>query len=107
VARGAGGSKNALSTFFSAIGQPFSGCGTPPSVLKDDKGKALPWVALNTKGPFSKGANCGRFIKIKLGQNCVGGGNKKFEVCVGNGSARPPPAYSDAPGCCVYQCLPN
>ena len=60
-------------------------------MLRDDGGKALPFVALNTNGPFAKGKNCGRWIKINLKENCVGGGNSKFSVCIGNGSARPLP----------------
>jgi hypothetical protein len=75
-----------LSTFFSAIGTPFSGCGVPPSKLVDESGKPLPWVALNTNGPFSGGKNCGRFVQIKLGKNCAGGSNSGNSVCNG-GSA--------------------
>lgn len=81
----------ALSTYFANIGEPYSGCGVPPEKLVDDSGKDLPWVALNTNSEFSNGKNCGRFIAIRLGKNCVGAGNSNNAVCVG-GRARPPTA---------------
>ena len=38
------------------------------------------------QGLYSEGANCGRWVKITLGQNCVGGSNSQRAVCTG-GSA--------------------
>jgi hypothetical protein len=65
-----GSSKSAESTFFQGIGLPVSGCGVPPEFVND-----LPFVALNTNSEFSSGSNCGRWVEITLGQNCVGGSN--------------------------------
>lgn len=81
-----GGSKTGYGTWFTAMGQPFGGCGVPPGKAVDDNGKPLPFVALNTNSEFQNGANCGRWIKMVVGDNCQGGGNLDWEVCRG-GSA--------------------
>lgn len=57
-----GGSRTGYGTWFTAMGQPFGGCGVPPSKANDDNGKPLPFVALNTNSEFKNGANCGRFV---------------------------------------------
>lgn len=98
-----GGRKNALSTMFTGVGSPFSGCGVLPQDLRDDDGKPLPFVALNFQdtsvfeafqqpapsgkvGAFDNGNHCGRWIEISLGDNCQGGSNSDSSVCNG-GSA--------------------
>jgi hypothetical protein len=43
----------------------------------------LPFIALNTATEFAKGANCGRWIEIRLGKNCAGGSNDNDNVCMG------------------------
>lgn len=85
----AGGSYNALATFFHGVGAPFSGCGVPGDMLKDSNGKPLPFVALNTNGPFDEGANCGRWIEVDLGNNCDGAGNSLWTPCDGGGETLP------------------
>ena len=72
-------------TFYSGISQAISACGVPPNKLK---GK--PFVALNENSLWSNGKNCGRWIRIKLGNNCLGGSNSAWSVCNG-GRAHPDP----------------
>lgn len=74
-------------THFAAMGKPYGGCGVPPGKAYDDNGKALPWVALNTNAEFENGVNCGRWLEITLGQNCVGAGNSQWSIC--NGGSAP------------------
>jgi hypothetical protein len=68
-------------------------------MLKDSNGKPLPFVALNTMGPFDEGSNCGRWIEIDLGDNCHGAGNAQWSPCTGGGAASLKP--SDLPSCNV------
>lgn len=75
-----------LSTYTTFVGSPTSACGVLPTKLKDSMGVALPFVSLNTPGPYNRGKNCGRWIKITIGDNCVGGSNTDSAVCIG-GSA--------------------
>lgn len=74
-------------TFFEAMGAEVGGCGYPREKAVDDNGKALPFVALNTNSEFDNGANCGRWVEITLGKNCVNAGNSQWSVC--NGGCAP------------------
>jgi hypothetical protein len=65
-------------TFYEGIGGPISACGVPTTKLGD-----LPFVALNENSIYSSGKNCGRWVKITLGDNCAGGSNSAFSVCNG------------------------
>lgn len=67
-------------------------------LLKDKKGRPVPYVALNVQntpiraeklprpldaddarmGVYHNGANCGRWVEITFGENCVGHGNDAF-----------------------------
>ena len=68
----AGGGNRGKSTNYDAMGTPVSGCGVPPDMYGDRL-----WVALNSgrddggMGMFEDGANCGRWIEIRLGKNCI------------------------------------
>lgn len=93
-----GGTKEGHGTHFTAMGTPFGGCGVPPAKAVDDNGKALPFVALNTNSEFSGGANCGRWVEITVGENCVGGGNDVWSIC--NGGSAPPPMLARFPDYC-------
>jgi hypothetical protein len=97
-----------LSTFFDGMGSPYGGCGIGAQNAVDDTGKPLPFVAVNTLNPsapmtyfgpgkdeawneayvgmFQVGANCGRWMKITLGENCVGGGNGDTPCTAGGGA---------------------
>jgi hypothetical protein len=103
-------------TYFSSVGSPFSACGVPKAKLVDDNGKALPVVALNAikgsrtlantfplpspnVGEFSQGLNCGRWMKITLKENCVGGSNSQWSVCNGGG------AHRHTPRSCLHPAL--
>jgi hypothetical protein len=81
-----GDMKHAHGTHFDGMGSPFGGCGVPPEKAKDDNGKPLPYVALNTNSEFDDGSNCGRWVEITVGENCVGAGNSQWDICKG-GSA--------------------
>jgi hypothetical protein len=83
-------------------------------LLMDNHGKPIPYVALNVQntgirddkmarplaesakqmGMFLNGRNCGRWLEITFGQNCVGYGNDVFTepatVCGGDALAGPP-----------------
>jgi hypothetical protein len=86
------GGNAATGTFFAKIaagGQAVSGCGLPPNLMVDDGGKAIPYVALNVGAEFKGGANCGRWVKITLGENCAGGTNSEWSVCNGGRTHRP------------------
>jgi hypothetical protein len=88
VATLASGSNDGVSTFYEGIMGPISACGVPTSKLQD-----LPFVALNENSAFSHGSNCGRWVKITLGDNCKGGSNSPSSICNG-GCAFPTYSYS-------------
>jgi hypothetical protein len=110
---GTGAMKSSLSTYFAGCGVPFCGCGIMPDKLVDDNGKPLPFVALNgvkadgsdaarhktwefpipgnMASEFKNGANCGRWVEIEIGKNCVGGSNTDDDVCIGGCAPLPPP----------------
>jgi hypothetical protein len=75
-----------LSTYTTIVGSPTTACGVLPDKLKDSVNKPLPLVTLNTAGPYSSGKNCGRWIEITIGDNCVSGSNTDSAVCVGGGT---------------------
>lgn len=70
-------------THFAGMGSPTGGCGVPPGKAFDDNGKALPFVALNFNSEFASGSNCGRWVEIELGANCINAGNSQFSICNG------------------------
>jgi hypothetical protein len=73
---------SSLSTFSEDPGIPISSCGVLPAKLKDSNGKALPYITLNQASAYSGGKNCGRWIEITIGNNCVGGSNTDSAVCI-------------------------
>jgi hypothetical protein len=96
--------RHGTTTFFDGTQGPFFACGVPPAKMKDDNGKALPFVALNTVkgsrtlsgsyptpsgnvGAYNSGLDCGRWIQITLRENCVAGSNSQWSVCNGGSAA--------------------
>lgn len=80
-----------VSTHFEALGTPYGGCGVPPDLVETDY-----YVALNVydspgigtmwprplkgqdtlyKGEFNNGRNCGRWVKVAIMEDCIGGTN--------------------------------
>lgn len=76
-------------TDFEKLGEPYGGCGVPESLLFDENGKKLPYIALNVQntsieeqvlprpikdaskvGLYNNGKNCGRWIEITVGNDC-------------------------------------
>ena len=101
----AGGGNRGKSTNYDAMGTPVSGCGVPPDMYGDRL-----WVALNSgrddggMGMFEDGANCGRWIEIRLGKNCI---MDCEHDDVDESSARPPqslPVSTSCPLCagCLF-----
>jgi len=83
-----------VATYFSGCGTPYCGCGIPQDMVKDDNGREMGYVALNahwmndqTTGDYNHGLNCGRIVKISVGNGCTGGHNEadRFKVCIKNG----------------------
>ncbi|MBF0443082.1 MAG: hypothetical protein HQK54_14335, partial [Oligoflexales bacterium] len=79
----------AYGTFFDGMGKPVGGCGVPEEFMVDENGKPLPFIALNVQntpmrgtmlprpirdpskiGLFNNGKNCGRWVEIKIGNDC-------------------------------------
>jgi len=56
----------------------------------DARGKALPFVALNTFDPnggtglFADGANCGRWLRATIGNACATPDGSDVAACVAN-----------------------
>ena len=79
-------------TYFEGYGIPYGGCGVPQSWTVDQLGKELPFVALNTfstkegnprlPGLFDGGKNCGRWLRIVAGDNCIDGSNDLWRACI-------------------------
>ena len=84
-------SHTGMATYFDGIGAPFGGCGVPESEVE-----TMDYVALNVFntpgqgtsyprpltgadlskiGEFQNGNNCGRWLKVTIMENCVGGTN--------------------------------
>jgi hypothetical protein len=80
-----------VATHFDGLGLPYGGCGVPPSLVETDD-----YVALNVyaspgvgtmwtrplkdadtvhMGMFANGTNCGRWIKVTMGEDCIDGTN--------------------------------
>jgi hypothetical protein len=75
-------------TWFSGLGSPYGGCGLPQSALDSQNFLALnvqnspgdysdvprPISAANASliGMFDNGLNCGRWVKVTIGDNCNG-----------------------------------
>jgi hypothetical protein len=94
LAMGALGSYEGLSTFYEGVMGPISACGVPKSKIED-----LPFVALNEGTAYSGGSNCGRWVKITLGNNCAGGSNSASSVC--NGGCALPCICISLPCICI------
>lgn len=97
-----------VGTHFQALGQPYGGCGVPDAILTQEGASA--YVALNAfhspgdyrsagsfgkrplqgqdtvwRGAYEDGRNCGRWIEIELGDDClVPNGGAKGETVCGN-----------------------
>lgn len=92
-------------THFQSFGYPAGGCGVPEELLFDEDGKKLPYIALNVQatsthasilprpikddgkmGLFANGKNCGRWVKITVGDDCQNGSHRAHfgEVCTKN-----------------------
>lgn len=84
----------AYATYFDGCYSEGCGCGVPPELLVDLNGAPVPYVALNvqntdiytgpvtrpisdkgTLGLYNNGKNCGRWVEITYGDNCVGHGH--------------------------------
>lgn len=80
-----------VSTHFEALGTPYGGCGVPPELVETDHYVALnvydspgvgtmwsrPLKGADTlyKGEFNNGRNCGRWVKVAIMEDCIGGTN--------------------------------
>lgn len=91
LAPGAAAERLATATVFDGCAAEGCGCGVPPELLE-----GVPYVALNVQnsaidapalerpiaagsdrlGAFANGRECGRWIEIRAGANCVGHGNR-------------------------------
>jgi hypothetical protein len=87
--------RDAYATWFDGCYVEGCGCGVPPELLVDLEGNRVPYVALNvqnsdiysgklsrpindkaTLGLYNNGKNCGRWIEITYGENCVNHGHE-------------------------------
>lgn len=80
-----------VATYFDGLGTPYGGCGVPQNILETQYFVALnvfntPGVSTDYTRPitpstspiigeFNNGLNCGRWVKVKVGPNCIGGIN--------------------------------
>jgi hypothetical protein len=101
-------------TDFEKLGEPYGGCGVPESLLFDDNGKKLPYIALNVQnttieepilprpiqqadkvGLFANGRNCGRWIEITVGNDCRNATQNAHEgkICVQADGSHGPEYY--------------
>lgn len=80
-----------VSTHFEALGTPYGGCGVPPDLVETEYFVALnvyhspgvgtswprPLTGADTlfKGEFNNGRNCGRWLKVSIMEDCIGGTN--------------------------------
>ena len=80
-----------VATYFDGIATPFGGCGVPEGNLETDNYVALnvynsPGVGtmwtrpivgadLPYMGEYKNGNNCGRWVRVRIGENCIGGIN--------------------------------
>ena len=83
--------KTGVATYFDDLGKPFGGCGVPESIVETSN-----YVALNVfntpgngtqyvrpikgsdlkyMGEFQNGRNCGRWVRVKILENCISGQN--------------------------------
>lgn len=83
--------KTGVATYFDDLGKPYGGCGVPESIVEtpnyvalnvfDTPGSGTQYVRpltgnnLQYMGEFSNGNNCGRWLKVTILDNCVGGQN--------------------------------
>lgn len=88
-------------THFESLGTPYGGCGVPEQVLETPHYLALnvvhtprdytsqhsrPIARDDINGMFDRGRNCGRYVRVEIGDNCVGGQNSGAagtEFCAG------------------------
>jgi hypothetical protein len=81
-----------VATHFEALGTPYGGCGIPPELIDSEHFVALnvfvspntgsqdftrPIIGADTirKGEFNNGFNCGRWVKVTICEDCIGGIN--------------------------------
>jgi len=80
-----------VATHFEALGTPYGGCGVPPELVETDNYVALnvyaspgvgtmwtrPLKGADTvhMGMFANGTNCGRWLKVTIGEDCIDGTN--------------------------------
>jgi hypothetical protein len=84
--------KSGEATHFEQLGTPYGGCGVPESLVETSDYVALnvfnapntsatdptrPLVNADTNlmGEFKNGRNCGRWVKVTMDDDCVGGSN--------------------------------
>ncbi len=104
-------------TDFEKLGEPYGGCGVPESLLFDENGKKLPYIALNVQntaiaeailprpildpskiGLWKNGNNCGRWIEITVGNDCRSASQQAHEgkICVQQDGSFGPEYYKTA-----------
>lgn len=80
-----------VATHFEELGTPYGGCGVPPDMVETDDFVALnvydapgigtmwtrPLAGRDTvhKGVYDNGNNCGRWLKVTIGEDCINGAN--------------------------------
>lgn len=103
----------AVSTHFSGLGSPYGGCGVPQDTLETQHFVALnvfnspniydQWPRpitgedLQYMGEYQNGMNCGRWVRVTMGENCSGTNDgAKDEPFCRNGSGWFDDQYSGA-----------
>jgi|GEM_PF-1879987 hypothetical protein len=80
-----------VATHFEALGTPYGGCGVPPDLVETEYFVALnvyhspgvgtswprPLTGADTvyMGEFKNGRNCGRWVRVSIMEDCIGGTN--------------------------------
>jgi len=80
-----------VATYFDDLGKPFGGCGVPESIVEtpnyvalnvfNTPGSGTQYVRpitgnnLQYMGEFQNGRNCGRWVRVKILENCIDGMN--------------------------------
>ena len=79
-------------TITELVGEPYGSCGVPRNELVDDDGKLLPFISISSAGQniFMDGANCGRWVEIKIGNVCSNSNDLSpaiLDKCLSNAGA--------------------
>jgi hypothetical protein len=104
-----------VATHFDALGSPTGGCGVPQDLLETQNFVALnvfnspknyasytrpiAGADLQYLGEYDNGLNCGRWVQVTIGPNCVGGTNDGAQnqaFCRGTGAKWVDDKYSGA-----------